>query len=584
MNRRRFLAGGLASAGLAGVGLGATARLAGVGVGGGGRAASAVGGAAGSGEGAFGGGAASEGLADRGHRFRSPIALVGAKARADVVVVGAGVAGLCAAWRLAGQGLSVRLLELWSEPGGTAIGGTGPRGAHPWGAHYVTLPGPDAVHVRRILRELGVITGFDAQDRPLYDPAALCLAPEERIWDAGVWLEGLWPTAHAGPEDRAQRQAWDALVHEWSARVGADGRPAFTIPVAKCSMDPAIRALAGVSFADWLDAQGLTAPVLRWWLEYATRDDYGASLADTSAWAGLHYFCARRPDPGDARDLGTHVLTWPAGNAWLVERLVPRAGVAVETGALVRAVEVDDGGVRVWVETVPRPERGPIAEGYEVAALPGAGPYAIEADAVVLAVPTRLARHLLLAGGRDLLGAGSLPDQAPWRVAQLHVSALPRARGVPTAWDSVIYGASSLGYVTSAHQGGTYGGPSVLTWYEPLLGDPAAARRALLGEPWEAARDHVLDDLGPSHPDLLDVLERLDVWHWGHGTVRPAPGLHALTDGRTPLDALLALHPRVHLAHTDLSGLSLFEEASFHGFRAAEVVLATLGKRVESWL
>ncbi|MFN7146660.1 MAG: NAD(P)-binding protein, partial [Myxococcota bacterium] len=481
-------------------------------------------------------------------------------ARADVVVVGAGVAGLCAAWRLAGQGLTVRLLELWSAPGGTAIAGDGPRGPHPWGAHYLTLPGPDAVHVRRILRELGVITGFDAEGHPAYAGDALCLAPEERIWDGGEWIEGLWPTAHATAADRAQRDAWEGIVADFRDRVGADGRPAFTIPIAKSSRDPAIRALADVSFADWLDEQGLTAPVLRWSLEYATRDDYGASLADTSAWAGLHYFCARRPDPSDARDLGTHVLTWPAGNGWLVERLVPRAGVPVETGVIVRAVEVSDAGARVWAE---RAGTGDVV--------------GIDAGAVVLAVPTRLARHLLptLPGGD-----APLPDQAPWRVAQLHVSALPTAHGVPTAWDSVIYGAASLGYVTSSHQRGTYGGPGVLTWYEPLLGDPAAARRALLPETWEQARDHVLDDLAPSHPDLLDVLERLDVWHWGHGTVRPAPGLHAV--GR--LDRLLALHPRVHLAHTDLSGVSLFEEASFHGVRAAEAVLALFGKKADSWL
>jgi len=582
MNRRRFLAGSLASAGIAGVGLAATARLAG-------RAPFAPANPADAPLPAPGGDTASAGLADRGHRFEAPLARVGSvtgvgtAARADVVVVGAGVAGLCAAWRLAGQGLTVRLLELWSAPGGTAIAGTGARGPYPWGAHYVTLPGPDAVHVRRIFRELGVITGFDADGHPAYDPDALCLAPEERLWELGTWIEGLWPEAHAGADDHAQRDAWDILVRDWSARVGADGKPAFTLPIARCSADPAIRALAGVSFATWLDTQGLTAPALRWWLEYATRDDYGASLADTSAWAGLHYFCARRPDPADARDLGTHVLTWPAGNGRLVDQLVPRAGVPVETGAIVRAVDVSDGGVRVWVETIPAPMAGPPAHN-EAAALPGAAPYAIDAAAVILAVPTRLARRLLAAGGRDLLDPAAssivIPDQSPWRVAQLQVSRLPFARGVPTAWDSVVYGASSLGYVTSTHQAGNYGGPSVLSWYEPLLGNPADARRALLGETWEQGRDHVLDDLSASHPDLLDVLERLDVWHWGHGTAIPAPGLHV----PGVLERLQTLHPRVHLAHTDLSGVSLFEEASFHGLRAAEAVLSLLGRRGDSWL
>lgn len=500
-----------------------------------------------------GGAMASTGLYARGHRWETPFDARPALQRADVVVVGAGVAGLSAAWRLAGTGLKVRLLELWTAPGGTALAGDGPRGPYPWGAHYLTLPNPEARLMRRLLRELGVITGEDAEGRPVYAADALCLAPEERLWEAGTWIEGLWPEGHAEPEDRRQRDAWDAVVAEWTVRVGTDGRPAFTIPVAEASVDPAIRSLVDLSFADWLDRAGFTAPALRWWLEYATRDDYGTTLADTSAWAGLHYFCARRPDPGDARDLGTHVLTWPAGNGWVVERLVARAGVAVETGVVVRAVEAGETGVRVWAEA------GEAATG-------------IEAAAVILAVPTRLAARLL---GTAL----DAPDHAPWRVAQLQVSRLPAARGVPTAWDSVVYGASSLGYVTSAHQLGGYGGPAVLTWYEPLTGDPAARRRELLAEDWPALRDRVLDDLGPSHPDLLDCLERLDGWHWGHGTTRPTVGLHR--PGR--LDALARPRPRVHLAHTDLSGLSLFEEACWHGVRAAEAVLGELGRAEATW-
>ena len=40
----------------------------------------------------------------------------------------------------------------------------------------------------------------------------------------------------------------------------------------------------------WLETQGLTAPRLRWYLDYCCRDDYGA-LADTvSVGAGLHHF------------------------------------------------------------------------------------------------------------------------------------------------------------------------------------------------------------------------------------------------------------------------------------------------------
>ena len=83
-----------------------------------------------------------------------------------------------------------------------------------------------------------------------------------------------------------------------------------------------------------------------------------------------------------------------------------------------------------------------------------------------------------------------------------------------------------------------------------------------------------------AHPTLRRSLLRADVMHWGHGTVRPAPGLHAV-DRLAPLAA--AVGP-ISFAHTDQSGMSLFEEASWHGVRAAEEVLLGLGRSGASLL
>ena len=41
---------------------------------------------------------------------------------------------------------------------------------------------------------------------------------------------------------------------------------------------------------------------------------------------------------------------------------------------------------------------------------------------------------------------------------------------------------------------------------------------------------------------------------------------------------------RLHAAHSDASGLSIFEEAQYQGVRAAERVLARSGGRAESLL
>lgn len=488
--------------------------------------------------------------AERGHRIRTalPAGWTAPKSAVDVVIVGGGVAGLAAAWRLGRAGFrgTVALLELADGVGGTSISGEDGVTPHPWGAHYLVMPSPGARHVRTLLREFGVITGFDADGRPFYDPTAVANAPQERLFVDGKWEDGVLPP-HRSAETDAQLAAFDAEIERLRAVVGADGLPAFSIPVHGSSADPALRALCGRSLAAWLDDLGLDDPILRAALRYDTRDDFGTELNDTNAWAGLHYHCARRPDPADARDLGTDVLTWPGGNGWLVEQLRRRLTFAPTTGAVVRAIVPEEGGVRVAYDALD-------------------GLRELTAGHVICAVPGRVAARLL---DRPI----AAPDLAPWRIAQLHVDAPPASHGVRIAWDSVVWGGRGVGYVSSAHQLGAYGGPSVLTYYDPCsVGAPADERRALAEMSWEEHADLVFQDLGPAHWDLRARVQRLDVRAWGHGTARPAIG-------EDPASFLAAArpHPRVSLAHTDRSGMSLFEEASWHGIRAAEEALVALG-------
>lgn len=487
--------------------------------------------------------------ATRGHRVRDARPTTGRpEGRVDVLIVGAGVAGLSAAWQLhrRGFGGTVRIIDVGDGPGGTSAAGAGPHGPHPTGAHYVTLPNPEAVDFRALLADLGVITGFEADGRPRFDPTALCFAPEERLWVRGRWFDGLWPSALCTPEDERQLEAFEAEVAGWRSRVGADARPAFAVPVAASSLDPEIRALADVTFATWLDGRGYSSPALRWKLSYDVRDDYGADVDAISAWAGLHYHAARRPDPAE-RDLGTRVLTWAEGNGWLIRAMTARFPWAVEPKLVARAISPGEGGVQVLVD-----REGEVGE--------------IRAGAVILAVPSTVAGRLV---GRE---GWRGPDAAPWRVAALAVSRRPGGAGALPAWDNVVYGAKGLGYIDAGHNALRIvdDGPRMLVYYAPVPGVPAEARRGLLGATWEAEAAGVLDDLSGAVPELAAITSRIDVWHHGHGTIVPAVGLHA--PGR--LAAFAEGWPSgVFVAHTDLSGLSLFEEAHFHGVRAADRVL-----------
>jgi hypothetical protein len=158
-------------------------------------------------------------------------------------------------------------------------------------------------------------------------------------------------------------------------------------------------------------------------------------------------------------------------------------------------------------------------------------------------------------------------------VANLHLRERPRAAGVGLSWDNVLHDSPSLGYVCATHQRGSDYGPTVLTYYLPLSdADPRQARQKLYDGDYAMWRDAVLLDLGRAHPDLAGLVTQLDLFRWGHAMVRPEVGARTRT-GR--VEAARA-SGRLHFAHSDLSGVSLFEEAFDHGVRAAGEVLAAL--------
>ena len=492
-----------------------------------------------------------------GHLLREPGRLPPptSSERVAVAIVGGGVAGLAAAWHLARRGVSdLVLLELEDAPGGNARAGASAVTAYPWGAHYLPLPGPEARGVRALLRELGIIEAFDRGGRPVYDERHLCHAPQERLFHRGRWHEGLFPGAGATAEDRAQHEAFRREMERYRRWRDADGRRAFATPRAGAAPG-AFRELDRMSMAEFLAARGVTSPRVRWWVEYACRDDYGSDLAGTSAWAGVHYYAARDPDP----EYGDVVLTWPEGNGWLTRRLAEPVIDRIRLGRVV--FNVEPVGERVAVDV------------YDAA---DARSRRLVAREVVLACPVFVAARLYRPWRERPPAFTRAFHHAPWLVANLHLDRPPAgAGGAPTAWDNVLYDSAGLGYVVATHQSlRTHPGPTVLTYYRPFPGpDPVAARRALLEASWASLRDGVLQDLARPHPELGHEVRRLDVMRYGHAMVRPEVGFVC---GGALATAGAALTGPVHLAHADLSGFSLFEEAFDWGSRAAARVLARL--------
>jgi glycine/D-amino acid oxidase-like deaminating enzyme len=489
-----------------------------------------------------------------GHRLRDGAAALGrdddVPLRADVVVVGSGVSGASAAWRLGRSGVSVVLLELEPFAGGTS--GWGEDGAvpYPWGAHYLPVPDRGARATLRLLEELGVVTGWDAAGRPRLREEMLCHAPEERIFYDGRWHLGtLVPLDALDAPARAELARFAALERDLAAAEGGDGRPAFAVPSTESSRDPRFVALDRLSMDAWLTREGFGTAFLRWYVEYAMLDDFGAALSEVSAWAGLHYFAARKLVTDQLG--GTRFLVWPEGNGWLVRRMLAGLGAERVHGALVHGVApLAKGGVEVrWLELATGVGRRAVARG------------------VVLATPAFVTARLV-PSARPLLPART---SSPWLVANLHVRHPFDPDG---AWDSVHYEGRGLGYVDASHQLLGARDETVLTYYRAYGGaDVAAARSRMLRAGWTELASEVLADLAEAEPELVTATRRLDVMLWGHGMPRPRPGFL----GERPFEAPVVLAPGVAWAHVDQSGLALFEEANLCGVRAAEALAPALG-------
>ena len=482
----------------------------------------------------------------RGHMLKGAVWPAPTRVRRTrVLIAGGGVAGLAAARALRLRGMQdFTLLELEDSAGGNSRGGAVNGIPCPLGAHYLPVPGDSAAHVQDLLEELGLRQRVSG--RWVYDERHLCHSPQERLFINGQWQDGLLPVHDVDARTLADYQRFAQLVR------AATSVESFQVPVSNMPLRQQTRALDAINFEAWLNQNQLTSPALRWYLDYCCRDDYGAGIASVSAWAGLHYFASRHGfsapggEPSAERDAG--VLTWPEGNGWLTQRLAQPLGERLLTGQIVCRIAVGKHGVEVdafdtSTQTVER----------------------WQAAQCIVALPLFVAARVLQAPPLALREAAAALRYAPWLVANIHIKAALHDRpGAAPSWDNVLYGASSaLGYVDAMHQSlAAAPGATVLTHYRAFGIEPAA-RKNLFDQPWTHWRDTVLAELSEPHPDLLEKVTQIDVMRYGHAMSVPVPGIR----DNAALKALqtLQLGQRLHFAHSDLSGYSVFEEAFSQG-------------------
>lgn len=476
-------------------------------------------------------------------RDRTPFPAPTKKEKFAIVIVGGGMAGLSAAWQLERRSFrDFVLLEMDKQPGGNSRWGENDITAYPWAAHYVPVPNAKATLVRELFEEFGALKNGKWEER------YLCFTPQERLFIHGRWQDGIEPAVGLTDRDREQFKRFDDLMQRFRASNN------FTIPT-QLGMDitqkPDIAALDRVSIAEWLQQQKLDSPYLRWYVDYACRDDYGAPASATSAWAGAHYYASREHEEKGP-------LTWPEGNGWIARRLIKKLDSYIRRNALVHRITKDKNRYRIL-----------------------AGDTEFTADSVIFAAPTFLAPYLIEgmppALTKDLV-------YSPWLTANLTLDRLPREiGGTETAWDNVIYNSPSLGYIVANHQSiRQHEDRSVWTYYWALAErSPLESRRFLLEKDWNYWKEAILTDLARIHPDIRDCVSRLDIMRMGHAMIRPSVGF-MFSDSRRALTRPHAGLERLFFANSDLSGISIFEEAQYRGVTAAQQALAIISGSQES--
>ena len=474
----------------------------------------------------------------------------------DVIIVGGGVSGLSAAWKLQKAGVeNLLVLEQAEELGGTAIAGSVNGTAFPWGAHYINIPPAEADCIQEVLEDLGVITGYDNRGQPRIAPQHLLQSPKERLFINKEWVEELDPFSGANRAEIQILQAFEDDMLRWTVYKGPDGRRAFAIPLHYSSQSPDIRQLDNITMEAYLRSRQWHCRKLDWLVNYACRDDYGGTIDTVSAWAGIHYFACRFYDERFQDRYPSDTLTWSQGNAFLVDGLASRLRPEqYQTQSLVLRLEQNSNDVDLVCLNV------------------ASGTYqCLKGKAVVFAAKQHMAPHIILDLPAPQRHAMAACTYSPWLVAAIHVKHIPDDPLVPVAWDNVLYHSPSSGYIVANHQERGIGNntPSVLVYYRPFVHDVDAARRNLHKHDHRYWVNQIMTDLTQAHPNLEAVVERIDIYRWGHAMIRPVPGTiwgQASQWRQKPFGAIF-------FASCDATGLPLFEEACFAGIRAAELAM-----------
>jgi hypothetical protein len=340
-----------------------------------------------------------------------------------------------------------------------------------------------------------------------------------------------------------------ALMEDFRQAKGADGKYYFDIPLTSISTDTTYRNLDSLTMKTWLDDNRFSTDELHEYINYCCRDDFGLGSGYISAWAGVHYFAARKHNSGTYYK--ENVLTWPEGNARLATHLKKYSEGRANTNYLAFDVRsIDD---LVHVKAFDAASKKTIT---------------IEAQKVIVATPQFVSRYLI-EGRKEQVKDFTY---APWLLATITLTDLPDDFSQPLSWDNVIFKAQGLGYINDQHESlKQLHDKVVVTYYHSFSSqDTKKTRKAVYQKSKEYWKDFVINDLKTAHPAIENYLESIDIHILGHGMISPVP---RFIFGEARCIASQNINNTIFFAHSDLSGISIFEEAFHQGINVVNQIL-----------
>ncbi|MEG0850381.1 MAG: NAD(P)-binding protein [Flavobacterium sp.] len=466
------------------------------------------------------------------------------------LIIGGGISGLSAARQFRKKGISdFLLIEMADHLGGNSSNGENKYSKYPLGAHYLPLPNFNDKELLKFLEEEKIILGYNKNGLPIFDELQLTFTPDERLFYKNNWQEGVVPKEGNSRLENKEFQRFFKEMDAFRIAKGKDQKYLFDIPICLSSTDEKTRALDKITMKEWFEENNFNSEPLFNYIDYCCKDDFGLGIAFVSAWAGIHYFAGRKQDASSEKS--DSVLTWPEGNARLAYHLKKYTEQKTLKNHLAYNVKIVNN--KVVVEAFDDVNKTSIE---------------VIADKVIMATPQFVNQHLI----KDRKQFTKQFHYAPWLLATLIVNDLSDNFSFPLSWDNVIYDAKGLGYVYAQHQTlNQVQDKKVITYYYSFSsGDLKKTRKEIYRKDKEYWKQVVFNDLKIAHPDIENDTQEMEVFLLGHGMISPVPDF---IFGEAKSKAAQNIENRIYFAHTDLSGISIFEEAFHQGINAVNKIL-----------